>query len=316
MCTCSNNGCGCDSEISLPWLSGSDGTNGIFGGYSGKWIFKSATNAPPLSNTIRFNSALSTTTNIYVHDSNFNGTDYDLFLDSFSNTSIFGPSYGWLRVFKESDSNVFWMGTISNVVDNGTYHTLTVVSILSNGSFTEDDPIVISFVPKGNNGTAGSNAETKAWVQESYAQTPYIQHKPFGVGGIFTQGLTIPANQLLNIGDTFKFEINLTGDTDNSIFGNMDLEFNDIDEISTFNIFGTNILIQGSITRTASDPYYTVTVSNYDDGILTNSKIVEGHSTVISDFSITNTIKVRLLNNLFTNGVYLKKVQSEIILKS
>lgn len=314
MCACSNN-CACESSVTLPYLNGAAGENGNAGGYSGKWTYKTTTSAPPVTGTVRFNnSSYSLITTLYIHDVGFGSADYNLFLDNLSN----GSNYGRISIYKEFDSTAFWHGEITNVVQSAGYHTVTVTYLADsgNGSFSNNDNLIISFTPKGIDGDPGSDAATKAYVDQSFAQTPYIQHKAFGVGGLFSQILTIGADELTQTGDTYKFEVELFNDNDNNVFSTLDIEFNSVDELTSFNLLPGKTVIRGTIVRTASDPHYVVECFNYDnDGGLFNAKMQEGHSTEISDWTTTNTIQLRLLTNTFSGGCYLKKLQSEIILK-
>lgn len=151
-CTsCNNDNCSCTEQVTIP--SGSDGDDGLFGGFSQKFTFSTSTASNPSANTIRLNNATpASVTTIYVSDTNSDGVDVDAYLDSFSNSS----SYGLIKLFSEYDSTKFWMGTITGVTDNGTYHTLTVTHIISNSTFSNTSKVVVSFTPKGATGATGA----------------------------------------------------------------------------------------------------------------------------------------------------------------
>lgn len=154
-CTsCENDNCSCSEQVTIP--NGSDGTNGVdglFGGFSHKFVFNTSTSATPASTTIRLNNAvMASVTSIYISDNNSDAVSVDAFLDEFSNSG----NYGYIRLFKEYDSSKFWMGEITGVVDNGSDHSLTVTHINSNSTFSASDKIVVSFVANGAPGPAGS----------------------------------------------------------------------------------------------------------------------------------------------------------------
>lgn len=159
MCNCTG-GCSCSGNATtIPKGSdGADGLNGTFGGYSAKWQFSTSTATGPTSTQLRFNnSTLASVTAIYVSDINNSTIDHDAFLDSLSNSSRFG----YVRIFKEFDSNTFWYGQITAITDNGTDHTLTVTYIGSNGTFASGDSLILSFAPAGPVGTAGVEYELR-----------------------------------------------------------------------------------------------------------------------------------------------------------
>lgn len=137
--------------------AGAAGAQGVFGGFSGEWVFDSAITANPPATEMRFNNAtLASVTSIFINDTNADSANYQEFLNSFSNSG----NFGFIRVFKETDSNVFWIGTVTAVVDNGADHTITVTHTLSNGAFTDTDPIVVSFQASGSAGAGVVSTES------------------------------------------------------------------------------------------------------------------------------------------------------------
>jgi hypothetical protein len=143
-CGC-NDACNSSNELTIP--TGTAGRNGLFGGWSQEYGFDTGTAVSPPTNKIRLNNATpASVTEIYVNDTNIDGVDTDAFLDAFVN----GSNYGLIKLFKQHESNIFWMGEITNVVDNGSYHTLTVTHTISNSTFAADDNIVLSFTANGD----------------------------------------------------------------------------------------------------------------------------------------------------------------------
>jgi hypothetical protein len=157
-------GCGCDEcggitlfkgDTGATGATGAAGSNGAVGepgGFSSTWVFDAGTSANPIATEMRFNNAtLASVTEIYINDTNSASIDMDAFLDSFSNTVNTVNYFGLLKIYKKSNSNIFWYGRITALVDNGADHTLTVTHIQSNGVFVADDVMVVNFTPNGRN---------------------------------------------------------------------------------------------------------------------------------------------------------------------
>lgn len=142
--------CRCKGAVSTKGNKGDAGVAGaagLYGGYSYDWLFNTSTSTGPSAGDLRFNNATANlVTAIYVSDTGTGSVDCDALLDSLSNNS----KYGYVRVFKKSDSTKFWMGQITAVTDNGTDHTLDVTYLASNSSFSEDDAVVLTFSPSGS----------------------------------------------------------------------------------------------------------------------------------------------------------------------
>lgn len=136
-----------DNSMEIPsGIQGETGPQGIFGGFCGEWKFSTSTASGPPSQYLRLNNATYTAVNsILVSDTNADNINYDAFLDSFDNSG----SFGYVRIFKETDSSIFWMGEVLAATDNGTDHSIDVTYILHNGTFGADDAVVICFSPAG-----------------------------------------------------------------------------------------------------------------------------------------------------------------------
>ena len=150
-CGCSSN-CNCSDAITLPTPApGAPGANGVFGGWSQRMVFDTTTSASPLANNMRMNNAApASVTQLYVNDLNADGNNIDPFLDAFDNSGAFGK----VKLFKQFDSNKFWMGDVTGVTDNGADHTLDVSYVAHNGTFDASDSVVISFTANGDSGVA------------------------------------------------------------------------------------------------------------------------------------------------------------------
>lgn len=179
MCGCSSDSdlCGCNSTVLPTGSTGDDGAQGVFGGYSLEWVYNTTITPTPAITQLRFNSLTPTAiTEIYVSDIEINSQSAETFLNSLVNSN----NFGYVKIFKTSDSSKFWLGKLTGVVDSGTYHTLTVTYLgwNLNGSFpfTSADNIVLTFSPTGPQGpdvlynttTAVSTANMAKTILQTY----------------------------------------------------------------------------------------------------------------------------------------------------
>lgn len=141
-----------DIPLGIQGEQGEAGIDGTFGGFCGEWKWSTSTSTGPASTEARFNSSTySAVAQINISDTNRDSVNYDAFLDSFDNNG----SFGYIRLFKEYDSSIFWLGEVLAVTDNGTDHSIDVSFIMSNGAFAADDSIIICFTGKGSLPDAG-----------------------------------------------------------------------------------------------------------------------------------------------------------------
>lgn len=143
--------CGCDCNCSAVIQKGDigpkgdTGKNGDYGGFSRMWKFDTVTLANPASTYLRLNSnVFSTTTTIYVNTTDV-GANASGFLNAIENSG----NYGLVKLFKEYDSNKYALFNVTNYTLVGSYVSLTVIYEGSNGSFSANDDIVLSFTPRG-----------------------------------------------------------------------------------------------------------------------------------------------------------------------
>ena len=174
MCNCQG-ACGCIIDLTGIGQTGAQGSQGGYAGFSTEFDFSTSTVSGTTSGLLRFdNATYSSVTTIYVNKTNADATSVNAFLSSFSN----GGSFGDIRIFKETNSNVFWMGRITAVSSGATEYTLTVTYVLHNGTFAANDDIVLSFQAKGTEGKnliftyngAGTTVNTASWTTVSGPQ--------------------------------------------------------------------------------------------------------------------------------------------------
>lgn len=196
-CTCSLN------DVTLPTAQagadGANGSNGLFGGFSQKFIFETTLTSGPLTKKLRFNNAtLASVTEVYVNDNNSDSVNVDAFLDALDNSG----NGGKIKIFKEYDSTVFFMADVASSTDNGSDHTLAVTHVASNGTFANDDAVVLSFVPNGVIGTNGTNGTDGTPLL--FADTNNDINTSKSLTAFTNKSYTLPANTLTADGDSIQ----------------------------------------------------------------------------------------------------------------
>lgn len=224
--------CGCasceDNLLIDPVVlnEGEDGSDGVFGGYSGDWVFESNTASPPSTRYLRVNNAtLASITQIYISETNAQSLNYATFLAEFAVDS-------YIRIFREFNSNVFWLGKITSVTDSGPYYTIGVTTILSNGSFTNTERLIVSYIPAGVS-TSATNVEI---LYNDVNTTANFTTVSASYDNILTYN--VPANSLLTNGDKLEikmvFKLAYTAGTDVSHYK---IKFNGVEFSSVITEF-------------------------------------------------------------------------------
>ena len=213
-CSC-NAPCGCNSIITIPngndGSNGNDGNDGIFGGFSGSWIYEEATSVNVNPGRLRFNqTSLSAASQIYINDLNTDNIDYSSFLNSFKNASGGTNHYGRLRIWKRHNPDIFWMGVVTDVIDENTRFTIGINHILSAGTILNNDDLVVSFTPNGisgENGADGNDGESPENGFTSIVHYESTDYTPIGTTGTpVLASYTVPADTLSTNGDTLEIE--------------------------------------------------------------------------------------------------------------
>jgi len=200
MCNC-RGGCSCTSNsTALPigntGATGKTGEQGLYGGFSGDWLFDLTDGGAPATTFLRFNGAdvSANVTTITVAETGPSSVDYTAFLASLLNNS----QYGYVRLFKQTDSTAFWMGKITGVADSGTYATLTVTYITASDAttsniFAASDSVVLTFSPSG----AGTSLVL-------YNKTIPVSTSGGGIDALMSYN--IPVNQLKTNDDVIEVD--------------------------------------------------------------------------------------------------------------
>lgn len=311
-CNCYSDPCGCAEAPTLPYLTGDAGDDGLFGGYSLAWKFDSATNlTAPNATYLKFNNAtISSVTAIKINETNKDSIVVDAFLDSFDNSG----NFGLLKIFKEYDSSKFAFFELTNISDGGSHQDLTVTYIDGNGTFTTNDVLVVSFTPKGETGTNGSNAATKAYVLDAYLGNP-VETAANTHNAKLTTKITIPQDTLIAEGDQVHIEVMLTNADMGLTPSPYTFRFY-IDNTPVYSISAlpTRLFLQGTITRvTSTQVHYEFHAQNVQNQVA-NSTFHKGAFQTVSNLD-SNDIDLELfITNNTGQNVNLVKFLANVII--
>jgi len=221
-CTGCNDGCFDESVQLAAGPTGADGVNGLYGGWSLKWKFDTNTGSGTGSNEVRLNNASpASATVIYVNDDAFGTGAADVFL-----SSVTSAPYGRIKIFKEYDSTIFWLATIT-AADATTVPAevaFTVTDVVTNGAFADADDVVLTLAPAGPTGaTGGIGSNGVSVLDYRTADGTVLYGGVFYYPGIVQPVVSnlavvqdasannlqtlIPANTLQTIGDFLKIKL-------------------------------------------------------------------------------------------------------------
>jgi hypothetical protein len=268
-CTGCNDGC-------LDSIGLAEGPQGLFGGFSGEWLFSTGTTSTQSAGKLAFNNAnIASTTAIYVNKTNIDNKDLSLFLASFSNSS----NYGLLRVFKEDDNSKFWYGTLTAIAGpTSNVYTLTVTTILtsfSSGTFTANDNVVITFSPKGPAASIGTSL-----LYSSYSNSGTTN----GVNSEALKTYPLTVSTLAVDGNIIEVEavVDGIGDSTSSAY-QVQLQFdgNSLNTVTTGSLTATNsrsVHLKAIIVRTGTASERIIGETRLTAGSSNGSLIGNGNS--------------------------------------
>ena len=225
--------------------NGADGNNGVYGGWSSEWVYDAGSTAPsPGASIFRFdNLTLGSVTNLYINDTNADLANLGPFLNAWTNNSL-------IRISKSDDANIFWMGTINNVTDNGTNVSVSVTTVATNGSFTDTDRFVVSYSQVGADGVDGVDGlQGLASTISRSTQIVNTTNESTLVGAL-SGSLAVSANTFV-IGDSFMLKAR----------GNINVGSTPAD-------LTIRIKVSGSTVASIVVPVKTATAKNWDMEVL------------------------------------------------
>ena len=112
------------------------------------------TDADPGAGKFRLNNAtISSATEMYIDDLEFNGTDVSAWVQSWDDVSGNDTNRGRIRISKANTLDTWMVFKVTGAItDASGYSKITLVYIDTAGTFADDDNVFISFVASGEDG--------------------------------------------------------------------------------------------------------------------------------------------------------------------
>ncbi len=141
---------------------GVTGPQGVFGGDSFEYLYSTTTtDTDPGAGTLRLNHAtFGSITQIYIDDTDVSAADIQVWLALLDDST--STVKGTVKLLKKSSSNIFRVFQITAITEATGYWKLTVTPIVTNGSLSDTDPVVITFARTGDIGVTGPAGVTGA----------------------------------------------------------------------------------------------------------------------------------------------------------
>lgn len=145
--TVSNSGTSQAAVLDFAIPQGAAGTNGS-GGFGLRYAYNASTSAGAGSGQLRLNNAASASaTQLYLSETDRNGTGVASLLETISNSSR-------LLVTREADTTTYAYYTLTSQTDNGSDRTLAVTHLASNGTLSGN--LTLAWSTTGATGPAGA----------------------------------------------------------------------------------------------------------------------------------------------------------------
>jgi len=145
--------------IDIRGPQGIQGVQGIHGGgMTARYSYSSTlTNADPGAGFLRGNNAtFASSTQLYVSNTNGSSAAFGAALDTFDDSTSTSLR-GHIQITSESDPSKFAIFAVTGAVTANTgYKTIAVAPVASNGTFANNEAMVLSFVRTGNLGNTGA----------------------------------------------------------------------------------------------------------------------------------------------------------------
>lgn len=147
-------GVGSQGVTGIQGFTGAQGTEGSFGGVAFEYVYASSTSMSDPGNTyIRFNAALASATHLVIDDNNAANTDIHNYLRTIDDST--STIKGHVKVSKLLSPDIFALYAINSMQDLDTYFNITISYLSGNGSFTNQDPVLLTFARTGDIGAQG-----------------------------------------------------------------------------------------------------------------------------------------------------------------
>lgn len=139
--------------------SGYSGKSGMFGGDSRPYFFDNTTTGAPANGYLTLSSttySAATTLSLSYNDSDSVGISaWGLALDDSTNIPR-----GFLRIVKQGDSSKFIDYSVGTVGTTDDALTVGITYVTGNGTFSNNDPIILTFSRAGNSGYSGYSGKS------------------------------------------------------------------------------------------------------------------------------------------------------------
>lgn len=201
------------------------------------YLYDSATAGDPGAGHLRLNNATpGSATIVYINDVNDNALDINTWLSVIGSAN--NQFSGYLHIWKRDDPSVFVMyGVGPNPSDLTTYWSYIVFAAASNGTFTDEDEVWVSFTQSGDDGLNGGNSFVYLFSSTTTDSDPgsgnlRFNHATFGsVTRLYLDDISYP-----NI--TVEDWIVTFDDSDSAIRGTLNLT--KVEDSTTYAIFAIN----------------------------------------------------------------------------
>lgn len=127
----------------------------IAAGFAYEWSTNTASSDPTAGFIKANNATLSSVTNLYISETDINGNSLAAIIATWDDPT--SAIHGRVYLFDPATpTNVAVFDVTGSITDNGTWDTVPVTYVGSNGAFTASESINILFVPKGDKGDTGN----------------------------------------------------------------------------------------------------------------------------------------------------------------
>lgn len=127
-------------------------------GDSWRYLFSTSTAEGSVSGQMRFNNATYTSvTSIFINEVSSDSLNLSTLINTLDDST--STNKARLTVRSATTPTTFKVFTVTAVVDNGPYHTISVSPVAGgSGTFVNNDPVVVSYRLTGDKGDAGTAA--------------------------------------------------------------------------------------------------------------------------------------------------------------
>jgi hypothetical protein len=160
---------------------------------------------------IWFNHATkSSVTTVYIDDVDTNSVSINNYVDTFDDST--STNKGTLVVKKKTDSSVYAQYSVTGAVTSAsTYSKVAVTHTISNGSFTDSDPVDVTFFPSGYKGDTGARGSDAGYDMLWDSDTA---DSDSGAGKVWFNNATLSSVTVIYVDDVEKGGTDIQADLD------------------------------------------------------------------------------------------------------